>query len=154
MRYTNLGELMLMEGWDPSEVKRKSWKTWVLEDQTTLGLYLVPALFCTDFASIPAPLRPIFRSNGAPWQRAAVLHDYLYACISTVSRKRADRNYYWQARRDGTPEWKAAVMYAGLRVGAAMAFRKNRKRLKEEGYAWRLLDRGNIGSPLWNGRSG
>ena len=149
MRYANIGELMLMNGDTPTS---SDWKTWVLEEEMEVGGYVVPVGFMTDFASIPAPLRAIFRSNGAPWQRAAVLHDFLYSSVHAINRQHADSNYYWQARRDGTSEWKALAMYLALRIGAGPAWNKNRRRYRIDP-KWRFL-RGTYQSPLWTGVSG
>ena len=135
MIYANMGELMLLNGDTPTS---SDWRTWVLEEEMALPNYTVPVGFCTDFASIPAPLRAIFRSNGAPWQRAAVVHDYLYSSVHDISRKHADRAYYYQARMDGTSEFKAAAMYLALRIGAGRAFRKNRIRYRINPM-WRFL---------------
>ena len=148
MRYANIGELMLLNGDTPTS---SDWKTWVLEEEMNLPIYDVPVGFMTDFASIPAIMRPIFRSNGAPWQRAAVVHDWLYSSADT-NRKHADRVYYYQARMDGTSEVKAALMYVALRIGAGPAWNKNRRRYRIDP-RWRFL-RGTYQSPLWKGASG
>lgn len=149
MRYANLGELVLMNGDTPTSTH---WKTWVLEEQMRLANYTVPVGFCTDFASIPFFARWYFRSNGAPWQRAAVVHDYLYSSVHGITRQQADRVYYYQARMDGTSKFKAAAMYLALRIGAGRAWNENRKRYRINP-RWRFL-RGTYQSPLWDGMSG
>ncbi len=54
------------------------------------GLTLtVPATFVTDLASVPWPLRLVFKPDG-PWAKAAVIHDFLYD-KGLVSRWMADR---------------------------------------------------------------
>ena len=120
-----------------------NWRVWVTEGDLIWGTgevtWLVPSGFMTDFASIPAMFTWLFPPVSAPWQVAAVLHDYLYSSVEGITRKDADRAYYWVARAVGTSEFKAAAMYAGLRLGAFMAWRKNRKRLKNEGNRWRFI---------------
>ncbi len=135
MSYANLAELMLLDGQKP---KRKHWRTWVLEDDMTMFGHVVPAGFMTDFASIPRPFRSVFSSTSAPWQRAAVLHDFLYSSRFDT-RYYCDRAYYWQARTDGTAKWEATIQYTALRAFGWLAFRKNRKQLQKLPY-WRFLD--------------
>ena len=134
MSYANMAELALTAGRQPT---KQEWKTWVRTAPMPLGLYEVPAGFCTDFASIPRLLRWLYSSNSAPWQRAAVLHDYLYSTLN-VTRLAADKQYYWQSRRDGTPEIAARMQYVALRLFGGTAFRKNRKRRSADHY-WRFL---------------
>lgn len=115
MRYTSLGELMLLEGEEPT---RKDWKTWVLEQDMDFNvIHRVPAGFMTDFASIPRIFRGLFTRNGAPWQRAAVIHDYLYSTFPFGTRQMADEDYREQAIIDGTSKLAAGLMYAALRLG-------------------------------------
>ncbi len=135
MSYSNLAELMLLDGQVPD---RKHWATWVLEDDMELGGYIVPAGFMTDFASIPRPFRSLFSRSSAPWQRAAVLHDWMYSS-SWYERDYCDNNYYWQARRDGTSEWAAGLQRLALRWFGWLAFKKNRKQLEGLPF-WRFMD--------------
>ena len=138
MQYTNaIGETN-----HHADAIADAWKTWVTEGEllwvTEAVAYSVPEDFLTDFTSIPAVFRWLFRVNGAPYQVAAVLHDYLYSS-TTVSRKEADLAFYWLSRAVGTPEVKAAIMYVALRLGGWMAYRSNQKKLKEQGVGWRFL---------------
>ena len=146
--YANLAEVMMYANeigtasHDADEIAG-AWKTWVTEGpllwKSEHGGYHVGTGFLTDFASIPAMFRWLFSPNGAPWQVAAVLHDYLYSSTDT-SRKEADLAFYWLSRAVGTSELKAATMYASLRVGGWMAYRSNQKRLRGSGPRWRFLD--------------
>lgn len=149
-RYTSLAELMLLDNGYAYEAGlpaihtaddiAEAWRTWVTEGDLRWSTYYVPEGFLTDFASIPAIFRWLFAPNGAPHQVAAVLHDWLYASDPAVSRKEADLAYYWLARAMGTSEVRAAVMYAGLRVGGWLAFMSNRRKLADYGPLWRMLD--------------
>ena len=134
MSYCNLGELALTAGRQPT---KQEWKTWVRTSPMTLSTVVVPSGFMTDFASIPRLLRWLYSSNSAPWQRAAVLHDYLYS-TTTMTRTLADRHYYWQARRDGTSEAASMLQYLALRIFGAAAFRSNRRRQRIYRH-WRFL---------------
>lgn len=141
--YANLGEIIKeFEGRTPT---RQEWKTWVTKTErvflssTPLStIVIVPKHFMTDFASIPRIFRPLFDPVGTPWHTAAVLHDYLYA-MTDVPRKAADLDYYWESRRNGTPEATAAIMYAALRIGGGPAFRSNRKR-RAANKRWRMFE--------------
>lgn len=70
------GQTVLREGrtvWrllDPLE--------WRIDAPDGLKAIVVPKLFETDLASVPALFRGLIPSSG-PWQRAAVIHDYLYS---------------------------------------------------------------------------
>jgi len=149
--YANLAETMMFEnqaladeGWSPMELPHKAsdiegaWKTWITEGVMTFDGWRVPEHFLTDFASIPRVLRWLFDPNGAPWQIAAVAHDYLYSSTG-VSRKYADRYYLDIALEMGTSRWMAWAQYLALRVGGAMAFRSNRKKMELHGSSWRVL---------------
>lgn len=141
MKYANLGELRLLQGALPDEITRSEWKTWVTEQAVVLGSdparYIGPH-FMTDFASIPRAVRWLFDPNGAPWQRAAVLHDYLYSSTHS-SRREADRQYLKQALADGTSKAAAYLQYAALVVGGWAAYRSNQRKLEELGSRWRFL---------------
>lgn len=128
MSYTNLAELMLLNG-DTPFPKRKHWKVWVLNEDMKLRNLTVPAGFMTDFASIPRVFRSLFSSSSAPWQRAAVLHDYMYSS-TTFSRKYCDRSYLYQSRMDGTSEFASTTQYVALRLFGWLAFRSNQKKYK------------------------
>ncbi len=135
MSYANLAEMMLLDGQKP---KRKHWRTWVLEEDMKLLGHIIHRGFMTDFASIPRPFRSVFSSTSAPWQRAAVLHDYLYSS-TVIDRAYCDKAYYYQARSDGTAKWEAQLQYTALRWFGWLAFRKNRKQLEGLPF-WRFLD--------------
>lgn len=141
MKYANLGEMRLLQGVLPKDVTRHEWKTWVLEEAQTLGTHprvLVGEGFMTDFASIPRVFRSLFSKNGAPWQRAAVLHDYLYSSTRTL-RSAADKAYRSQALADGTSKIAANLQYAALVVGGWMAYRSNQAKLTKLGSRWRFI---------------
>jgi hypothetical protein len=85
----------------------------------------IPAGFETDLASIPRVLRAVFSVNGAH-RKAAVLHDYLYS-RGLCSRKRADRLFKLAMKETAVPWWKRNLMFAGVRMGGWVFFRKARK---------------------------
>ena len=152
MRYANLAEVMMYEnqvladaGWGPVELPHGAsdielaWKVWVLEEPLEYRLVKVPKMFMTDFASIPKILRWMYDPVGAPYQVAAIFHDYLYSSVKHVTRAEADAFYYDVARRYGTSKLTASLHWMALRVGGWMAWRSNRKRLKADGPTWRIL---------------
>lgn len=87
--------------------------TWESCDGRTL---VIPAGFVTDLATIPAPLNKILRTSGA-WDKATVLHDYLYSNRTpAISRLEAD-NYLLEALDDcGVGKWTALLMYTAVRL--------------------------------------
>jgi len=79
------------------------------------GLRLrIPHGFCTDLASTPRLLWPIFPPAGI-WSSAAILHDYLYGHRG-VSRFLADALFRESMHQLGVPLWRRLAMYYAVRV--------------------------------------
>jgi hypothetical protein len=74
----------------------------------------VPKGFLTDFASVPR-LPFAYWFTGGLGDRAAVLHDYLYAL--KVPRAWADAAFHAALKADNVSGWRRALMYAGVRLG-------------------------------------
>jgi hypothetical protein len=85
---------------------------------------VVEAGFSTDLASVPFFLVP-FVSMYGNWNRAAIVHDYLYLrrgvlpCGKILTRKQCDRIFLDIAIADGTNPFVATVGYYGIRVNPA-----------------------------------
>jgi hypothetical protein len=77
------------------------------------GLIDVPAGFITDLASFPQLALALL---GDCAQQPAVPHDFVYN-MHTVPRAVADSMLYEACLLTGLPCWKAALIYAGVRVG-------------------------------------
>lgn len=77
----------------------------------------VPAGFQTDLASVPR-LPVVYLLAGDCAREAAVVHDYLY-CTHIVERATADAILREASAVTGVPAWRAALMYAGVRLGGA-----------------------------------
>jgi hypothetical protein len=80
--------------------------------------WIAPAGSVVNGASIPAPL---WSSVGSPYtgeyRRASVVHDI--ACDDpAVSRKEADRMFYFACLAGGCSRREARLLYAGVRIGA------------------------------------
>lgn len=59
--------------------------------------------------------------------RAAALHDWLYRA-RIMPRAHADAVFHRALRADGIARWRAALMWAGVRVGGGWAWRRARRR--------------------------
>ncbi len=93
----------------------------------------VPVGFVTDFASIPRVARIIIPKLGK-WTKAAVIHDYLYQ--NSESGTRYETGYIKWSRKGadivfrdamadlGVVAWKRWVMWAAVRIGGWLAWRK------------------------------
>lgn len=81
----------------------------------------VPRGFETDLASIPRFLWPIFPPLG-PWNKAAVLHDFLYS-IPGCSSFLADSLFREAMASLGVPIWRRVVMYYAVRLYSVLGFR-------------------------------
>jgi hypothetical protein len=86
----------------------------------------VPVGFETDFASVPRPWRALIPASG-PWNRAAVVHDYLYKTQGKTIprsllrgrtlRKVAD-DIFLEAMEAAGVDWLTrSAMYRAVRVG-------------------------------------
>jgi len=132
-----------LEGWKVKKRERNSFKTpldvrvvdggkrFMLLHQFTYrwkyrGLTVVisvPVGFVTDFASIPRIFRIIIPKLGR-WNKAAVLHDFIYQIGHSITRKMADRCFLGAMRDLGVAKWQRNLMYWAVRVGGWMAWRK------------------------------
>lgn len=84
-------------------------------DSVVGGLITVPEGFITDFASVPRiPL--VYDSLGNIAQRAAVIHDYLYATKS-LPRDIADKVLLEAMEVSGISWLRRKMIYMGVRVG-------------------------------------
>lgn len=99
----------------------------LLYDSDVLGVTIaVPTGFVTDLASIPRGLWNILPPIGR-YDRAAVVHDYLYACGFTT-RKQADDVLYEAMRVTQVGRVAAWTIYAGVRLGGGAAWARHRAR--------------------------
>jgi hypothetical protein len=73
----------------------------------------VPAGYVTDLCSQPQATMSLL---GECAQEPSVPHDYAYS-THCMTRATADRMLYEACRVTGIPRWKAALIYAGVRVG-------------------------------------
>ena len=81
----------------------------------------VPAGFVTDLATMPIK---ILRASG-DWNRAAVVHDYLYSNAGSLTRKQVDL-YFKEALADcHVGKVTSYVMYAAVRVYGIYRWRCN-----------------------------
>ena len=104
---------------------------WELEDDFTFELPLngfpsalkvtVPRGFHTDFASIPRLFWLIFPPRGK-WDKAAVIHDFLYS-IPECSSFLADAIFREAMAQLKVPLWRRVVMYYAVRTYSVFGFR-------------------------------
>lgn len=91
-------------------------------------IYVIPAGFITDGASIPRLLWPIL---GHPWGRpgkAAVLHDFLYRSgFPGMTRARADGLFLEAMAVLEIPEVRRRIIYLGVRVGGWVPWNRYRR---------------------------
>lgn len=105
---------------------------WELQDDLVyhsdiLGKIRVPAGYCTDFASVPR-LPLVYWLTGGRATLPAIIHDLLYdARPDGVSRRQADRAFLeaMTCRRDPKRWVTRRAMYMGVRVGGALAWRRD-----------------------------
>lgn len=76
----------------------------------------VPAGFVTDLASTPRLLWSLYSPNNTKTIRAAVVHDYMYRCITTYSRYEADQIFYYALLKHDLSWLTANKYYYGVRL--------------------------------------
>ena len=81
----------------------------------------VPAGFICNGASVPAVFTFVLPKAGARYDRAACLHDFLYA-TRMFDRKKCDEIFYEAMKFDKVAKWKAWAIFAGVRVFGAKAY--------------------------------
>lgn len=87
--------------------------------------YIVPAGFVCDLASIPRRAQSVFSKIGK-YNRAAVLHDYLYR-VGGVSRAVADGLFLTAMNELGVKWYKRWPMWAAVRVAGWVPWNKYRQ---------------------------
>lgn len=96
----------------------------------------IPEGFVTDFASIPRPLKVLWPSPGGPWDKPAVVHDFIYrfgyvqrngGAIRRVTRLEADDIFREGMDVTDTRETAEYCLYRGVRLGGWNSWRKHRK---------------------------
>lgn len=107
---------------------------------------VIPEGFTTDFASIPKPLWNILPPNGCAYDRAAVVHDFLYRggfiteflpgefelepeieVHHDPTRAEADSILNEAMTISGVGRLKRWLIYSGVRVGGSSAWSKGHK---------------------------
>lgn len=81
----------------------------------------VPAGTRTDFATIPRVLWSIVGHPAGRYKQAAVLHDYLYR-TGSLTRARCDELFREGMAVLGVPAYQRWLMWAGVRIGGALAY--------------------------------
>ena len=94
--------------------------------------------FITDFASIPFPFSRVFLPIGKSYDKASVVHDFLYWLPvvwtmygnRTITRKEADSIYLDMMEKSGTPIVVRQSIYTGVRAGGSRTWNKYRSENK------------------------
>ena len=102
--------------------------TYIVKENGTKYVFVIPARFEFDGASIP---RALWSVVGTPFEpdleRGALLHDYLYReNPENIGRKMADTIFYETIRADTVGYCRAKTIYAGVRSGGWYAWSKHR----------------------------
>lgn len=103
---------------DTSHDERGTWlllSDLVYESDVAERVFIVPAGFVTDLASVPR-IPVAFLLTGAIAHKAAVVHDMLYT-THEVPKDMADAVFREAAKACGVYGWKAWLMYQGVRFG-------------------------------------
>ena len=91
---------------------------------------VVPAGFICNGASVPAVFAFVLPKAGERYDRAACLHDFLYA-TRKFDRKKCDEIFYEAMKFDKVAKWKAWIIHKSVRVFGSRAY-ANHKALDPE----------------------
>jgi hypothetical protein len=103
---------------------------WMAAADSLPPLVTVPAGFETDLASIPRLARGVIPPSG-PWQRAAVIHDWLYRTrggwywsppYERLTRAQADDVFLAAMAAAGVNWITRQAMWAAVRIGGGKAW--------------------------------
>lgn len=83
----------------------------------------IPRGFITDLASIPRFLWSFYSPHSVETIRPAVIHDYLYACVSEYNRFEADNIFYYALRENSVGRLKALQYYYAVRAFGWMHYK-------------------------------
>ena len=105
----------------------RRWKLWKefsyhIGTEYSKDFIHVPAGFVTDFTSVPWFLWQFLPSWGK-YGKAAVVHDYCYQ-THCRTRREADNIFYEAMLVGGTKQWKARIMWAGVRIFGWLAWKE------------------------------
>lgn len=82
---------------------------------------VVPKGFKTDFATIPSWI-PGLRPKNGKWAKASVVHDYL--CKSDMTKRLADRIFYYAMLDDNASKFTAFVLWTAVRINHIAQFQR------------------------------
>ena len=85
--------------------------------------------FDFDFASIPKFLHSLLPKDGQEYDRAASLHDALYAS-NWLPKDECDRLFYEAMLLDGVPKYRAKSMYLAVKWFGGSAYEANRDEIR------------------------
>lgn len=94
---------------------------YLYHDPVTLTVYLVPAGYITDFASIPRPASLLLPPFGL-WAEGAVVHDFLYAVGEAGGRNTADRVFHTAIQEQGVGRVTAAAIHWAVKLFGGGAY--------------------------------
>jgi hypothetical protein len=92
-----------------------------IEDQ----IFIVPAGFESDLASIPRWYWPILSPRYSSFVYPAIMHDYLYSCPGALTRKYADDALFAALVSEGVSKYTAYKFYYAVRLFGSSHFKKN-----------------------------
>lgn len=95
------------------------------ESTLLAGLIVVPSGFKTDLASIPRGLWNILPKSGK-YDRAAVIHDFLYQTNRIASRAQADAVLNEAMAVCEVPTWQRWIIYSAVRLGGGSIWNRYR----------------------------
>jgi hypothetical protein len=95
-------------------------------------LITVPVAYITDFASVPRIFWSIFPPYDPYYGAPAIVHDYGYSTKGDfglglkLTRADVDRMFLMAMILQDTERWRRNILYAGVRLGGASTWNKER----------------------------
>lgn len=114
------------------ETKQRGRAMWLLQRMFLVIIngrsFKIPAGFEFDFASVPRMLWPIVPPIDPKYAAASLLHDMAYAAM-LWPRKYCDQLFLAAMKESGAPKWKRSLMYIAVRIGGAIPYAWNKKKI-------------------------
>lgn len=120
----NFTDELLVESQGNAWVLKRAFHFYYIDKVGSQIDVVVPEKFITDFVSAPKILYSFFPPIGI-YNKAAIMHDYLYSkdCPISLERAKADKFFLQAMEVLQVPKWQRKLMYFAVRLFGKKYFR-------------------------------
>jgi hypothetical protein len=87
--------------------------------------HIIPKGFKTDLASIPRPIWSFMSPAHSALMAPSIVHDWFYRMTCDYDRKQIDLIFFHMLIAEGTPKWRAYLMYYAVRRFGAKSYNED-----------------------------